>query len=1625
MVLGIDLGTTYSAAAYLDENGEPQIVTNAEGHKATPSVVMIDKNKVVVGEAAKKRAFQWFGKVFSRMKMQMGIKGFFRSRETDTEYRPEELSAYILKKLTQDAGQKLQEQITGVVVTFPANFQDNQRKATQDAICAAGLTEVGMINEPTAAALYFCHKTHIDRGTILIYDLGGGTFDATLMTVNGNEIEVLATVGDNTVGGVYFDDEIVKYVIEKFRDRYQVDLEEKQYDSVRNEIALEAEDCKKTLSECEQAYIYVNLDGERKEVVITREEFERLIQPVYKGTESTIKMMMRRKGFKPEKIDRVFITGGSSRIPYVKKQLERLFKRELFYDEDTDNAVALGAALYGRLCTQTVGARELSFQDVCSHGVGVLLYEGDEQYNEVLIEPNSKIPATVEYRCQTRFQGQSRISLTVTQGESRELAYVNPLSVIDIKLPGRFPAGTLVNIGIALDEKQMLHVYVDIPDANIKEEYHLKRLSNLSEEEVHDLSERVADAELLFGAAKPEKSKIGFFDKLKKTKRADRIVKESVNDYFRGVVGMKKIKEDISILYTSHEMGKKGIGGKVFQWNFLIGGEKGSGKKMLAGILAEILYDLHYTDKREPIEISAVQLLGDPDNLNLLLNEDGKKCTMLIQDTEKLINSSEQENKRDNDNIWTLIDAYLDDAVRSRNVFYIFTGEKDAMETIREKYPQLTAEYMTYLEIPTYTMDELFQIGKGIIEKDGYRVAPEAEMKLFRLIKNESVRGNFANIHSLQNIWKDIYMNVVARYSQNPGMERVLREEDFILTDSEEETVEELLDKLQRLPGLRKVKEEVARKVTYFQYCEKLRREGETPDDEITLHTLLLGPPGTGKTTVARLIGKIYGSLGILPRSDIFHEVTRADLVAEYAGQTAPKVEKAVKEALGGVLFLDEAYDLVHSQNGGNDSFGEEALTTLMKYAWDYRDRFMIIMTGYEKEMNEFINVNQGMDRRFPRDNRLHFEDYSDDELYEIFLYMIKEGGYALDEDAVEPVKQLIRRRRSLKGYENAGGVRNTYEGLKQAVAFRIVEAEAYEKDKMRTIKREDIDRYMDNSADQDKTLEDYLDELNALTGLQGVKKAVEEKINFLKLQKRRREEGIDKGGAITLHTMFLGAPGTGKTTVARLLGKIYGKMDLLADGNLFIEVKRSDLVSTIVGGTEKNMEDAVDRAMGGVLFIDEAHKLVTGEQDEYGKAALATLIPLIENHRDNLMVIMAGYEDGIRELKKYDSGLDGRFPNQLLFEDYTEEELYRIFLYILKKNQFFLDEDAKDAVMELIRRKMRGRDFGNAREMRNLYEKLYVAASERIAAMERKADIRELQQITRTDVESLTDNTDAKQEKTVEDYLAELDAMVGLGSVKKKVKEMLVNFRVARKMSKDRGEAVSAGSLHMIFEGNAGTGKTTVARLIGKILALEGVLPNGDVFVEVNRNKLVAGYQGQTAIKTAELVEQAMGGVLFIDEAYALVAGEQDSFGKEALDTLIAPIENNRDDLMVIMAGYPDQMEELMSRNAGLRSRMRTVVYFEDYTLDEMYQIFCGMVEKRKYRLETGLETVVREYICRERDKAREDGGDFGNARGVRNCVEDVISRHNLRVSEGKDLETLSDEEFYTISKADIAGEE
>jgi SpoVK/Ycf46/Vps4 family AAA+-type ATPase len=273
--------------------------------------------------------------------------------------------------------------------------------------------------------------------------------------------------------------------------------------------------------------------------------------------------------------------------------------------------------------------------------------------------------------------------------------------------------------------------------------------------------------------------------------------------------------------------------------------------------------------------------------------------------------------------------------------------------------------------------------------------------------------------------------------------------------------------------------------------------------------------------------------------------------------------------------------------------------------------------------------------------------------------------------------------------------------------------------------------------------------------------------------------------------------------------------------------------------------------------------------------------------------------------------------------------------------------------------------------------------------------------------------------EKTLEELLEELNSLTGLGSVKAKVQEMVDDLQVKAYM-KEQGLDVAEehGTLHMVFKGNAGTGKTTVARLIGQIYRKLGVLKK-NVFVEVGRKDLVANYLGQTATLVGKKVEEADGGILFIDEAYTLVNGDHDDFGLEAVNTLVAELENRRASLMVIVAGYADEMQKFLDANQGLASRLSNEILFEDYTIDELISIFESMVKEKGMLLSPGLEESVRQKITEEKAAVK----DFGNARGVRNIVERIEKKKNSRIAVCMRAgDTLSREEIMTITQEDLA---
>lgn len=500
MVLGIDLGTTYSVGSYIDENGEPKAIVNTEGSNVTPSVVYFEnKNSVVVGQAAKDNSIISPENVVSAVKNYMGKKQIFKSTYGQ-EYTPEVISSFILKKVVGDANIYLNPKtpIKDVVVTIPAYFTDAQRKATEDAAKIAGLNLLGILNEPTAAALYYAHKTKLKKGNVLVYDLGGGTFDVTIIQIEGENIIVKSTGGLSKVGGRFFDQDIVDYVCEYIDEKYDVDLEDEEYLDAYQELYERAEKVKIQLSSQQKAYIAVRAGKVRENVEITREFLEKIVGKLYQRSEFVVKKAMKDAGLTYSDLDRVIMAGGSSRIPYIKEKLQKLVGFEPSRDVNPDEVVGLGAAIYGEILSGKKKDSKKTIQDVCSHSIGIVTLDAktSKKINSIQIHRNSRIPVSVTNTFRTAVDNQKGIELSVTEGEFVELTDVTIISTTYLELPSGLKKGTKIEIKLQLDMAQLIHVFVSIPAVRFEKEFSFERQANLSEDDIVKLTGLIADYEI-------------------------------------------------------------------------------------------------------------------------------------------------------------------------------------------------------------------------------------------------------------------------------------------------------------------------------------------------------------------------------------------------------------------------------------------------------------------------------------------------------------------------------------------------------------------------------------------------------------------------------------------------------------------------------------------------------------------------------------------------------------------------------------------------------------------------------------------------------------------------------------------------------------------------------------------------------------------------------------------------------------------------------------------------------------------------------------------------------------------------------------------------------------------------
>jgi SpoVK/Ycf46/Vps4 family AAA+-type ATPase len=537
---------------------------------------------------------------------------------------------------------------------------------------------------------------------------------------------------------------------------------------------------------------------------------------------------------------------------------------------------------------------------------------------------------------------------------------------------------------------------------------------------------------------------------------------------------------------------------------------------------------------------------------------------------------------------------------------------------------------------------------------------------------------------------------------------------------------------------------------------------------------------------------------------------------------------------------------------------------------------------------------------------------------------------------------------------------------------------------------------------------------LEALVGLRGIKERVYELSAWLSLKQRINESRENMEDYPLLHLVFSGNPGTGKTTVARLIGEIFHELGLLSRGHL-VEVKASDLVAEYVGGTPSKTNTAVDRALDGVLFIDEAYSLTEPERGGFGQEAVDTLLKRMEDERGRLVVIVAGYPAKMERFLQSNPGLPRRFPqeNHFDFPDYSPDELWEILSRMLAGRQILVDPSFEEILREMIEALYASRDdtFGNAGEMRNLADSLDRRRAYRVV----RSSLPDDSPLTVEDVPEKYRVYLKAKHVDIDSVLSELDSFVGNEQVKEFIRSLAqrLQFDQARLLH-NPGVVTSSPLQHLIFTGSPGTGKTTVARLLGKIYHSLGLLRRGHC-VEVSRADLVAGYVGQTALKTREKIKEALDGVLFIDEAYTLERGGSVDYGREAIDMLVKAMEDFRSRLLVVVAGYPGEMARFIQANPGLMSRFGATVEFADFSPDELVEILLLRSERENFILDYQTQQKAREYLIY---LARREKGNFGNARTVNTVFEQMKGK----LAKRKAAESRTDKNHAPQSLTDLS---
>ena len=793
--------------------------------------------------------------------------------------------------------------------------------------------------------------------------------------------------------------------------------------------------------------------------------------------------------------------------------------------------------------------------------------------------------------------------------------------------------------------------------------------------------------------------------------------------------------------------------------------------------------------------------------------------------------------------------------------------------------------------------------------------------------------------------------------------------------------------------------EEIRTRLQMFINTLIIRNKQKQIGMSVSEHTNILvfrGETGTGKSLVAEYFISSLKKSGCLI-SNTVARTTAHKFQRQY--QTDNQISNYLLEQKLGVFLIDEVH---------ND---QNYLHELLLGLTEKKLETVCILLGEKEGLEEFFSQKSELA------DLVTFYDFTtitDQNLVKILEKKLQDGGFVFSEEVKNlfPLCVQEAKHRSSVHYKNGWLVeKDILTTILERQASRLSKKSNLSNNDLKIIQQEDIP-----VTKKAETVEEVLSMLNELIGMDVVKKSVGDLCLSIQNNQKRKKMGLVAENP-KVHIVLTGNPGTGKTTVARILGKLFHAMQLLPSDKV-IETAGLDMTAGYVGQTKDKVNELCDKAMGGVLFIDEAYYLAgtDGSSNSFGSEAVGTLLKRMEDDRGKFVVIAAGYQNEMQNFLRMNPGLDSRFEHKIHIEDYSSDELFKILLLQLKKSQFVFSTDdkaelvAKNAIQELCKNKQK--DFANARAVRNLFDTIKLRMDSRIANLSADSLTKEaLTTICACDIPH-----DENKTLSVEDIFAELNELIGMEKVKKAVGELYATIKINIELEKI-GQNPKNPEIHIVLTGNPGTGKTTIARIFGKLFSAIGMLSR-DKVIECDRSKIVAKYVGHTAQNMQRLCDDATGGILFIDEVYTLAT---DDFGREATDTLMKRMEDDRGKFVVVVAGYENKMNEWMATNEGLSSRFTHRIHIDDYNPSELYELFCLYAKKEGLILTKNAQTIAEQFIqqiWKNRTK------DFANGRTIRKFFDLVVRKKNSRVI-ALDENKRTKEVLTTITSEDFLFEE